>query len=214
MSRSLPKRLWYDALRFWCRIVAVGVFRMRCYGREHVPATGSVIVLSNHQSHLDPLLVGAVLDRRVSALARQSLFKFAPVRWLIVALDTIPIDRDGTGLGGLKETLRRLKRGEMVLIFPEGTRSADGVVARLKPGFLALARRSGASLLPVGIDGAYEAWPRRHKLPRPASIGLAICPPISPEQVASLDDEQLLQLVHERICQCQHLARRRGGAEP
>src|SRR5262245_28081751 len=133
-SRSLPKRLWYDFLRVLCRMLGVVFFSIRCEDRHHIPASGGVLVVSNHQSHFDPVLVGLVCDRRLNYLARDTLFGFAPFRWLIASLDAIPIDREGLGMAGLKETLRRLKREEMVLIFPEGTRTRDGSVATLKPG--------------------------------------------------------------------------------
>ena len=75
---------------------------------------------------------------------RDTLFGFPPFRWLINSLDAIPIDREGIGLGGIKESLRRLKAGEMLVIFPEGTRTKDGNVGELKPGFLALAQLEGS----------------------------------------------------------------------
>ncbi len=201
MSRPLHKRLWYDSLRVMCRIASVCVFRIRCYGREQVPREGGVLVVANHQSHLDPILIGLAIDRRLNFLARQSLFRFAPFAWLLRSCDTIPLDRDGSGLGGLKETLRRLKREEMVLIFPEGTRTRDGAVGTIKPGFIPLARRSGVPLLPVGLDGAYQAWPRTRRFPRTGRVALCIGRPILPEEMAALDDAQLLELVRERIGQ-------------
>lgn len=207
MTRSLPKRLWYDTLRVVSRIGSVTLFRIRCYGREHIPAAGGVIVLSNHQSHLDPVLVGLAIDRRLNFLARQSLFRFAPLRWLIHSLDAIPIDRDGSGLSGLKETLRRLKREEMVLIFPEGTRTPDGELHRLKPGFIPVARRSGVPLLPVAIEGAYDAWPRSRGYPRPATITICFGATIQPAEFADLDDEEFLNLASERMEACFHQAR-------
>src|SRR5580704_9941388 len=132
-SRSLAKRFWYRFLQFVCRLLATLLFQIRISGRDFVPREGGVMVLSNHQSHLDPVLVGLACDRRLNYLARETMFGFAPFRWLIQSLDAIAIDREGSGLAGLKETLRRLKRGEMVLIFPEGTRTSDGEVAALKP---------------------------------------------------------------------------------
>src|SRR5262245_14959335 len=116
-QRSLPKRVWYDSWRVICRLLGVVVFQIRCRGREHLPADGAALVLSNHQSHLDPILIGLACDRRMNFLARQTLFGFAPFRWLIRSFDAIPLDREGMGLSGLKETLVRLKRDEMVLIF-------------------------------------------------------------------------------------------------
>src|SRR5262249_18348265 len=150
-QRTLTKRVWYDFFRVVCRLLGVVVFQIRVFGREHVPSRGGVLVVSNHQSHLDPILVGLACDRRLNYVARDTLFGFSPFRWLINSFDAIPIDREGIGLGGLKESLKRLKDGEMLLIFPEGTRTRDGEVGRLKPGFLALARRAKAPLLPVGL---------------------------------------------------------------
>jgi 1-acyl-sn-glycerol-3-phosphate acyltransferase len=142
-------------------------------------------------------------------LARQSLFRFAPFRWLIEFYNAIPIDRDGSGLGGLKETLRRLRRSELVLIFPEGTRTLDGSVAPLKAGFCALARRAKAPLVPVGIDGAFDAWPRGRAIPWPASIHIHIGPPLSPELVERLSDDELVAELERRIRQC-HAEARQG----
>ena len=136
-NRSLANRLWYLGLKVLAVLSGMLCFRLRCYGRQNVPRDGGVLVLSNHQSNLDPVLVGIAVPRRLNYLARETLFGFAPFRWLIRSLDAIPIDREGLGLSGLKECLRRLKRGEMVLLFPEGTRTSDGEVGALKAGFCA-----------------------------------------------------------------------------
>jgi 1-acyl-sn-glycerol-3-phosphate acyltransferase len=146
--------------------------------------------------------------RRLNYLARKTLFRFGPFGWLIDLVDAIPIDRDGMGLAGLKETLRRLKRGEMVLIFPEGTRSQDGEISPLLPGFVALARRSRAPLLPVGVDGAFEAWPRKAIFPRPATIHVCFGEPISADRIRALSDEELIAEVEARLRACQAEARR------
>jgi 1-acyl-sn-glycerol-3-phosphate acyltransferase len=216
-QRSLPKRLWYDFLRVFCRMTGVVVFGIRVRGREHVPATGGALVLSNHQSHLDPVLVGLATDRRLNYLARDTLFGFAPFRWLIKSLDAIPLDREGIGLGGLKETLKRLKRGELVLIFPEGTRTRDGEVGRFKPGFCALARRANVPLLPVGIDGAFDSWPRTQPLPLPAMIHIQFGEPLAPEEIGRFDDEALVAEIRRRISACHAEARtmrRRAKMKP
>jgi len=212
-QRTLTKRVWYDFFRVVCRLLGVVVFQIRVFGREHVPSRGGVLVVSNHQSHLDPILVGLACDRRLNYVARDTLFGFSPFRWLINSFDAIPIDREGIGLGGLKESLKRLKDGEMLLIFPEGTRTRDGEVGRLKPGFLALARRAKAPLLPVGLDGAYESLPRRSPFPRPTVIQIRFAEPLQPEEMADMDDEVLLAEVNRRIrrCHCEvRMGRRRA----
>ena len=206
-QRSLPKRLWYDFLRVVCRLIWVAFFRIRVFDRQCIPKTGGALVVSNHQSHLDPILVGLSCDRRLNYVARDTLFGFPPFRWLINSFDAIPIDREGIGLGGLKESLRRLKAGEMLLIFPEGTRTRDGNVGQLKPGFLALARRSKVPLLPVAIDGAFDSWPKWNLLPGLAVIHIRYAQPLSPDEVSQLDDASLLAEVDRRIRQTYALTR-------
>ncbi|MFI4876322.1 MAG: lysophospholipid acyltransferase family protein [Blastopirellula sp. JB062] len=200
-GRSLAKRLWYDALRVISRLGGVCLFRIRVYGRENWPLEGGALVCPNHQSFLDPVLVGLTCQRRLNFLARQSLFKFTPFRWLIQSLDSIPVDRDGSSLSGLKETLKRLKRGELVLIFPEGTRTQDGEIGPLKPGFIPLARRGGVPIVPVAIDGAFHAWPRTAKLPRRSVIHIRIAPPIDLELIQTLSDDELLTELDRRLSQ-------------
>lgn len=206
-KRSLPKRLWYDALRIFCRIYASAVLKIRCDGRENIPTSGGALVVANHQSQLDPLLFGMAFDGRLNYLARQSLFRFTLFRWLIQSLDAIPIDRDGTGLGGLKETLKRLKRGEMVLIFPEGTRTEDGEIGPLKPGFLSVAKRSGVPLLPIVVEGAYESWPKGQAVPLPKVIQVEIGQAITPEEIQRLSEQEIMAKLDQRLRACHQLAR-------
>ena len=207
MQRTLLQRLGYDALRVFCRFVAVWLYGARISGREHWPARGGGLICANHQSMFDPPLVGLTCPRRMNYLARDSLFRVPGLAQLIHFLDAIPIDREGGGLAGLKETLKRLKAGELVLIFPEGTRTRDGEVAPLKPGFIAVARRSRVPLIPVGLDGAYQAWPRTARFPSVGRIGLVIGQPISAEQIAQLTDDDLLAELEQRILLCHSQAR-------
>ncbi len=183
------------------------VFSIRVFGRPRTPPKGAVLVVSNHQSHLDPILVGLACDRRLNYVARDTLFGFAPFRWLIYSLDAIPLDREGLGLGGLKESIRRLRAGEMLLIFPEGTRTRDGEVGQIKPGFLALARRTSTPIWPVAIEGAFDAWPRSNTFPQPAVIHIQFGEIITPAEFARLDDDSLLAEVERRICECHAQAR-------
>ncbi len=206
-ERSLAQRLGYDAFRVVARLIGVVVFRIRCKGRENIPATGPLLICSNHQSYFDPVLIGLAFDRRLNYLARQSLFRFAPFRWIINFLDAIPLDRDGLGLAGLRESMRRIKRGECVLIFPEGTRTPDGSVLPLQPGFCALARRGKVTVLPVGFDGAFDAWPRTAKVPTASTIHLCIGEPLNAEEIKALDDKALVREVEQRIRNCHQQAR-------
>lgn len=211
-QRSLLSRVWYDSLRWALRLLAVVVYGVRHTGTRNIPAEGGVLVVSNHQSLFDPPLVGMGCPRRMNYLARDTLFRFAPFRWLIESVDAIPIDREGIGLGGIKEALKRLKRGEMVLIFPEATRSPSGQIAAFRPGFTALAVRSGAAILPVAIDGAFQAWPRGRKFPGPGRIRVHYGQPMLPAEIAGRDERELLAEVEHRVRACH--ARLQGYLPP
>jgi 1-acyl-sn-glycerol-3-phosphate acyltransferase len=207
IQRSVAKRFEYRVIQTLCWLVGVMAFGVRCRGRQLVPPRGGALLLCNHQSHLDPMLLGMACQRRLNFLARETLFAFGPFGWLIHSLDAIPIDREGLGLSGLKETLRRVRDDEMVLIFPEGTRSRDGEIVQLKGGFAALARRARVPLVPVAIEGAFQAWPRQRQFPRPGTIEVVFGQPLGPEQVAALDDVQLLAEIEQRLRACHATAR-------
>jgi 1-acyl-sn-glycerol-3-phosphate acyltransferase len=209
-QRSLVNRLWYCFLHRSLQLLAVVVYRVRYSGRKNIPASGGVLVVSNHQSHLDPPLVGIGSPRPMNYLARDTLFRFAPFGRLIHSIGAIPIDREGIGLGGIKEALRRLKRGEMVLIFPEGTRTRDGQIAPFRPGFTALAARSGAAILPVAIDGAFRAWPRSRPWPGLGRIRVQFGLPILPAEIVGRDERELLAEVERRV-RDRHAELRAGG---
>jgi len=211
-ERSFLSRIWYNSLRALLRLAAVLGWKVRHTGRENIPQEGGVLVISNHQSHLDPPLVGMGVSRRMNYLARETLFHFRPLGWLIHSVDAIPIDREGIGLSGIKESLRRLKRGEMVVVFPEGTRSADGEIQPFRPGVTTLAVRSRAAILPVAIDGAYHAWPRHRRFPRLGRVRVHYAPPILPEQVATMDERALLAEVELRVRACHAMLRAQGNS--
>lgn len=197
---SLAGRVWY---RFWQRVLQilwVLLYRVRRTGMENIPAEGPIILAPNHQSHFDPPLVGSCCPRRMSYMARASLFDFPPFAWLIRSFGAFPIDREaGRGIAGVKETLRRLKDGHVIMMFPEGTRTPDGSIHAFRPGIRTLAVRSGAVIVPVAIEGAYQAWPRTRKFPRLGVIHIHYGEPLWPEQIRELGDDALVDEVERRV---------------
>jgi len=199
---SWDQRLIYRFLRMLCRLLSIMLLDYRCTGRHHLPARGGGLLLATHQSVVDPVIIGLMSNRPMSYLARKTLFKHPLFAWLIRTLRAIEIDREGGGLAGLKETLRQLKAERLVLIFPEGSRSRDGSISPLKPGFLALARRGDVPLVPIAVVGAYDCWPRGRRLPNLHPTSVVIGQPIAPEQVRLLSDEQLLSELTRRLESC------------
>ena len=209
MQRSWFRRFGYWAVRSCTRALLSIGFQARCWGRENFPATGGALICANHQSFLDPMVIGNSSARPMNYLARKTLFRFGPLGWLLDFVNTIPVEREGFGVGGIRETLKRLKRGEMVLLFPEGTRSSDGEIQLFKQGVATLARRSRVALVPVGVDGAYDVWPRSERFPQFGQVRVVVGEPLSAELVKTLDDTQLMDELRQRIINCIAEARNR-----
>lgn len=180
----------------------------RARGIANIPGSGGGLLVINHQSFLDPLLAGLPLTRPISYLARDSLFRVPFVGWVLRNVYVIPINREAASTSSLREAIRRLKHGFLVGIFPEGTRTHDGSIGELKPGFLALVRRSKLPVYPVGISGAFEALPRGSWFLRPRRVRVVYGEPISAETIASYgrDDEGLLTMVRLRLVACHQAA--------
>lgn len=177
------------------------LFVLRIEGGAHIPRTGPALLIANHQSFLDPILLGLCSSRPLRYLARRTLFKNRILGGVIRALRAVPIDQQGVGTEGLRTILGELQAGEAVVVFPEGERTADGRMQPLRPGVHLLIRRTQAPIVPVGIAGAYEAWPRQRKYPLPAplfppagrgTIAVAVGRPLAPERFAELPREQAL----------------------
>jgi len=214
MQRPLWRSIGYQTIKnsFW--IIAVTFFRFRWRGKEHFPREGGALICCNHQSYFDPVLVGICFRQQLNFMARKTLFETFLFGRIIRYLDAIPVDRDGMSLGGIKETLKRLRKGEGAVVFPEGTRTKDGQVGELKPGFCALARRGHVPILPAAVDGAYDAWPRSHRLPRLTKVCTVFGPQISRDQIEQMTDQQLMAELKQRIIQCHRQARQLRGLPP
>ncbi len=164
---------------------------LEVHGQENVPKTGPLIVACNHTSHLDPMILGAAFDRELHFMARRTLFDVPGFAWLIRNNNAFPLDRDG---GDSRDALRafgeRLDRGFAVVMFPEGTRSHDGLVGEMKAGVGMLSVRNAAPVVPVYIWGSYTAWPRGQKYPRLNHLKVYIDPPLVPSADKSLRKEE------------------------
>ncbi len=147
-------------------------FRAEWFNAERVPESGPVILASNHASILDPPLVGTGLDRGISYLARESLFRFPGVGWVLRNWDAVPVDRDGGGARGLKAIMDRLLAGGGIILFPEGTRTRDGKLQPARSGIGLTVIKSTAPVVPVRVFGTFEAYGREALFPKPHKIAV------------------------------------------
>ena len=156
------------------------------------------MLVCNHVSFLDVFFLGFPLRRPLNYVARSTLF--VPILGMFIrSVGGFPIQRDGIGASGMKETLRRLKAGGIVALFPEGTRSLDGELGPLKPGIAVLATRVGVPVVPAGLAGLYESWPRSRLLPVPHPVRIHYGQPILPHELAGLDTEAITALIRSRM---------------
>lgn len=204
---------WYAACQVLARALFVALFRVRVYHRERLPAAGGALVVSNHQSYLDPILVAVGMRRPFHPMARESLFRFGPFAMLIRSLHAFPVRRSEADLGAIREALRRLRDGRVVLMFPEGTRTRDGSIGALRGGPATVASRAGVPLVPVVIDGSFEAWPRWCRLPRPHRIRVGYGRSVSPEGMAGRDPDEVMAEVREEMLALQVELRSHRGCE-
>jgi 1-acyl-sn-glycerol-3-phosphate acyltransferase len=154
------------------------------------------------------VIIGLASSRYLSYLARESLFKNKIFAGLIKSLDAIPINHRGWSREGLQGVLDALGRNKAVLIFPEGERTYDGKLAPFKPGVALLAARSKAPIVPVGISGAYEAWPRTEKSPilnpmwcpaSPRALAVSVGEPIPYSRYENMSREEMLRDLEREV---------------
>ncbi len=166
LSYAIGQRLFQE--------LACGFYGFRIVNETGLRFDGPALVCSNHLSFLDPPFIGQAFARPIHYFARKSLFKNPVAGAILRSWQSIPIDRDKPDPSSLKTTIRLLKNGGRVLMFPEGTRSFDGKLQPAEPGAGLFIAKAAVPVLPVRIHGTYEALSRHHKLPRPAQVTLVV----------------------------------------
>ena len=165
MSKRPP--LSYTTTRLTLGTFLRIMFRPRYLDRDKIPVDGPLIIAANHLSHIDPAFIMTAVKRPVSYLSKKEHFD-SPVRRLVFKhVGVIPVDREAGGAEGLEEAIQILKEDGAIGIFPEGTRSKDGVMAKGKTGVARLAAITSASVVPVAIRQTDGVWPVTKRIPRP-----------------------------------------------
>jgi 1-acyl-sn-glycerol-3-phosphate acyltransferase len=189
---------WFMRALFIVFFRVLGHWEVR--GHEHVPPEGSVLIAPNHLSFLDPPLIGCALRRPGWFMAKAELFHIPGFAWLIRGMHAYPVRRDRVDRAALKRTLEYLKEGQIVCVFPEGTRSATGELGPIELGIGMLALRSGAPIVPVGIRGTDRMLPRDAKWVRPAKIRVQFGPPLAvPPAPGGRVEREACQRVADRL---------------
>ena len=208
----------------WYRLNHAAIFAgatlglsFRFDGVRHMPRRGPALIVANHQSFFDPVLVGLAVTRTIHYLARKSLFRTPVLGAFLPTVNVHPVDQEGAATGGVKAVLEVLKAGEPVLIFPEGERTWTGEMQPLKAGAHLLVKRVPVPIVPVGIAGAFHSFPRTRKLPllsplflppTGGAIAASVGKPLDPEPLLKLPREEFLKTVFDAIHAAQQQAER------
>jgi len=200
---------YYTVMRWGLRLLMPTFWKARVFGRHNEPSEGGAVFISNHQSFLDPMLVGFGLVRPLSYMARSTLFDTPGLKQLMTSLNAFPVKRATADTGALKEAMRRIKRGGQVLVFAEGTRTGNGRIAPFLPGVSLLAQRAAQWIVPVVIDGAFEAWPRTQAFPSLGNIVVSFGEAIPQEEARRFKSTELVEHVRRIMIGMQADVRRR-----
>jgi len=157
-------------------------YRFSTRGREHIPVDGPVLLVSNHASYMDPVVVGLASRRPVLFMAKEQLFEIFGLGWIIRRLNAFPVKRTAFDRRAVQTALTALESGKVVGIFPQGTRQKDGEFDAY-PGAALIAYKSGATIVPTAIRGTDKVMPDGTRLPRFPKITVSFGPPIKPDRV-------------------------------
>jgi 1-acyl-sn-glycerol-3-phosphate acyltransferase len=193
---TLDPSLFYKSCQVICRLVTTVLFDLKVSGKENIPKTGGVLLLSNHQSYLDPVLIGVQLHRPLSYLGKSELFRNPALSWLFRKLNAVSLHQGAGDIHALRETINLLKEGHILTIFPEGSRTQTGEMGPLQPGFALVVRKAGVPIVPVAIEGSFHAWRRGQKVFRPYPISVKFGPELD---VQGLKPDAIVKLLHETL---------------
>ena len=168
----------YNIFATLARVLSDVFFSRKVVHPERMIEEGPLIIAVNHSSFVDPPLAGICSKRAVYYLARRNLLEWPILGPLFPDMNVIPVERDGNDMSALREVIKKIREGNGVVLFPEGTRSRDGQLQPAPPGIGLVIAKTLAPVLPMRIFGAYEAFPRDSKLPRCRPITVVLGNPI------------------------------------
>jgi 1-acyl-sn-glycerol-3-phosphate acyltransferase len=190
----------YNIFYNLAKLLARMIFSMRVIHPERMVESGPLLIAVNHSSFFDPPLAGICSKRGVYYLARKTLLKWPFFGPLFPAMNVIPVERDGNDMSALREVIKKVKDGNAVLLFPEGTRSVDGHLQPARAGIGLVIAKTGAPVLPMRIFGAYEAFPKNARRFQLSQITVVIGAPIYfSEEEISHTSRETYQVLSNRV---------------
>lgn len=191
--------LWYSLLRGLATIIFKVFFAVKIRGKENVPLKGGVILASNHLSYFDPIVLGLLTPRKINFMAKEELFENFFFRLLITKLGAFPVKRERVDKTVYQKVLDLLKKGELLVLFPEGTRSWEGKLGRLQQGTARIALRANVPLVPVIIRGTEKVLPRGKKMIRLTKIETRIGEPLRGKKSKKEDVKRAVERLHKKL---------------
>jgi 1-acyl-sn-glycerol-3-phosphate acyltransferase len=167
----------FEGFRPVCRTICRLLWRIRFLGAENIPRTGGLIIAANHQTYIDPFWVAIPIKRPLRYLAWDEAFSWPVAGRLMVWLGAWPVQLEGCDPAPIRRSLKFLRDGGAVMIFPEGGRGLpDGSMVRFKPGAARMALEADVPILPVTICGGHRVWPKDQIFPHPAPVTITYHP--------------------------------------
>ncbi len=185
-----------------CFLFLVPFYRYRMFGVRNIPLTGPVLLVSNHQSYLDPAIVGLGCSRRqFAALARSTLFDNPVFAWIIKMLNAIPVTQGESDVSAMRKCIAELNKGQALLIFPEGARTLTGEVEPFETGTMLIIKRAKPTILPVALEGAFDVWKRGGYPKLYGRIAVQYGKPIPAETIIEMGPDKGLAYLRDEVAE-------------
>lgn len=200
-GHPLYRIVWWHFCHMLCVVWFVICYRFRFFGQHHIPRTGPVLFVSNHQSMLDPIIVGiGSSHRQFYAMARATLWNSRLLAIIMNSLNAFPVDQEKPDASSMKRCIEVLKNNQALLIYPEGARTLTGKTEKFEQGTMLVIKRAKPIIVPVALEGAFDVWPRNKKLPKPfGKIACRYGKPIPAEDLLTLPAAEALEMLRGTV---------------
>lgn len=196
---TFTRKTWlYNLFQNLFRFGALTLYDLKTYGVENIPRRGGVLVVANHQSFLDPAILGVNIRRPCSFLAKSELFENRYFGALIRRFNAFPVRQGEGDVGAVRETIKRLQEGHLLMMFPEGGRCKDGRIAPMEKGVGLIVRRAGPTVkvVPAALCGTFEAWPPGQLIPQTGKARVIYGRPM---ELAELKASEIVSVIDREI---------------